>query len=66
MGDCSKVWTREGGWCYREVRKGYRVGVWKAIKSGWEVFKGRTCFKVDNESEDYFSLLIHSILPIKK
>ncbi|RVW84490.1 hypothetical protein CK203_041231 [Vitis vinifera] len=41
-----KYGEEEVGWCSREVRERYGVGVWKAIKGGREVLKGRTNFKV--------------------
>lgn len=41
-----KYGEEEMGWCSREVRERYGVGVWKAIKGGREVLKGRTNFKV--------------------
>ena len=30
------------------MRKGYEVGVWKAIKNEWEGIKGRSCFSIGN------------------
>lgn len=41
-----KYMQEEEDRCTREVTETYGVGVWKAIKGGWEVFKGRTSFKV--------------------
>ena len=32
----SKYNLQEGGWCSKGVRDCYGVGVWKAIKNGWE------------------------------
>ena len=34
----SKYDLQEGGWCSKGVRDSYGVGVWKAIKNGWENF----------------------------
>ena len=36
----------EGGLCSKVVREGHGVGVWKAIKGRWEMFKTRTRFTV--------------------
>ena len=36
----------EGGWCSKVVGEGHGVGVWKAIKGKWEMFKTRTKFTV--------------------
>ena len=32
---------KDGGWCSRVVRERYGVGVWKAIRCGWEAFNSR-------------------------
>ncbi|RVW12843.1 hypothetical protein CK203_114781 [Vitis vinifera] len=42
----SKYKQEERGWCTKEAREGCGVGVWKAIRGGWEAFKDRTVFKV--------------------
>ena len=34
----------EGGWCSKVVREGHGVGVWKAIRGIWEIFKTRVGF----------------------
>ena len=36
----------EGDWCSKVVRKWHGVGVWKAIRGRWEMFKTRTGFIV--------------------
>ena len=36
----------EGGWCSKVVREGHGVGVWKAIRGKWEMFKTRTGFTI--------------------
>ena len=36
----------EGGSCSKVVRKGHGVGVWKAIRGKWEMFKTRTGFTI--------------------
>ena len=47
-------YEQTGDWCSREVREGYGVGVWKASKGGWEVFKGRIGFKMGYENRVKF------------
>ena len=37
-----KYGLQEGAWCTKEVRGMFGVGVWKAIRNGWEVFKDKT------------------------
>ena len=37
---------QEGGWCSKGVRDRYGVGVWKAIKNGWENFRTHSRFIV--------------------
>ena len=44
-----KYGEEEVGWCSCEVRVGYEVGLWKAIKKGLNFFNGRASFVVDNE-----------------
>lgn len=39
---------QEGGWCSKGVRDRYGVGVWKAIRNGWENFRTHSCFIVGN------------------
>lgn len=36
----------EGGWRSCIGRGGYGVGLWKAIRKGWELFFGNTFFLV--------------------
>jgi hypothetical protein len=33
-----------GGWCSKEVRGPYGVGVWKCIGRGWDIFKQHVRF----------------------
>ena len=40
----SKYDLQEGGWCSKGVRDRYGVGVWKAIKNGWENFRSHSRF----------------------
>ena len=40
------VGKTRGGWCSKVLREGHCVGVWKAIKGRWQVFKTRIGFKV--------------------
>ena len=43
-----KFGVEEGGWCLGEVREGYGVGMWKAIKNEWEGIRSRSRFLVGN------------------
>ncbi|RVW76644.1 putative ribonuclease H protein [Vitis vinifera] len=40
----SKYNLQEGGWCSKGVRDCYGVGVWKAIRKGWEKFCSHSRF----------------------
>ncbi|RVW42464.1 putative ribonuclease H protein [Vitis vinifera] len=40
----SKYDLQEGGWCSKGVRDRYGVGVWKAIRNGWENFRSHSRF----------------------
>ncbi|RVW96497.1 LINE-1 retrotransposable element ORF2 protein [Vitis vinifera] len=40
----SKYELQEGGWCSKGVRNRYGVGVWKAIRKGWENFRSHSRF----------------------
>ena len=37
-----------GGWFSLARRESYSVGLWKAIRGGWEAFKAKTSFMVSN------------------
>ena len=41
-----KYGVQEATWCTKEVRGRFGVGVWKAIRNGWDVFKANTRLKV--------------------
>ena len=43
-----KFGVAEGGWCSREARRAYGVGVWKAIRKDWESIRSRSHFVVGN------------------
>ncbi|RVX05614.1 putative ribonuclease H protein [Vitis vinifera] len=45
---------KEGGWCSKGVRDHYGVGVWKAIRNGWENFQTHSCFIVGNGTKVKF------------
>ena len=34
----------EGGWCSLEAREGYGIGLWKAIRRGWDAFKSKISY----------------------
>ena len=40
----SKYDLQEGGWCSKGVRDRYGVGVWKAIRNGWENIRTHSRF----------------------
>ncbi|KAJ9708014.1 hypothetical protein PVL29_000195 [Vitis rotundifolia] len=42
----SKYDLQDGGWCSKVVRDRYGVGVWKAIRNGWENFQSHSRFIV--------------------
>ena len=42
----SKYDLQDGGWCSKGVRDRYKVGVWKAIRNGWESFRSHSRFFV--------------------
>ena len=39
-----KYGVEEGGWCSLEARKGYGMGLWKAIRKGWDAFKSKISY----------------------
>lgn len=39
---------KKDGWCSNDTRDTYGVELWKAIRRGWDDFKSRTFFVVDN------------------
>ena len=42
------------GWHTKEVREGHGMGVWKALRSGWEALKDRIGFKVGSSNKVKF------------
>ena len=38
----------EGGWCFKEPRGGYGVGLWKTIRKLWDVVSSNSSFSVGN------------------
>ena len=45
---CGKFGELERGWCSKEVRGSYGVGLWKVIRLLWELVSSRTLFVVGN------------------
>ena len=43
-----KFGEEQGGWCSKEVRDGYGVGLWKTIRREWIVVSSRLSFVVGN------------------
>ena len=37
-----------GGWCSREVREAYGMGLWKGIRMDWKLVSDRLAFIVSN------------------
>ena len=50
----SKYDLQDGGWCSKGVRDCYGVGVWKAIRNGWESFHSHSCFFVGDDTRVKF------------
>ncbi|KAL6318662.1 hypothetical protein AAG906_001135 [Vitis piasezkii] len=51
-----KYGYEERGWCTKEVKEGYGVGIWKTIIRGWEALKDRIGFKVSSSNKVNFWL----------
>ena len=47
---CGKYRELEGGWCSKEVKGRYGVGLWKTIRHLWELVFSRVFFIVGNET----------------
>ena len=43
-----KYGEEQGGWCSKEVKGGYGVGLWKAIRREWYIVSNRLSFVVGN------------------
>ena len=43
-----KYGEEQGGWCSKEVKGGYGVGLWKAIRREWHIVSNRLSFVVGN------------------
>ena len=43
-----KYGEEEGGWCSKEVKGAYGVGLWRAIRKDWEIICSRSRFIVGN------------------
>lgn len=43
-----QVWERSGYLCSLGMREGYGIGLWKAIRRGWDAFKINIYFVVGN------------------
>ena len=49
-----KYGQEQAGWCTKEVRERYGVGVWMAIRGSSEAFKNKTSFEVGSENKVKF------------
>ncbi|KAJ9693622.1 hypothetical protein PVL29_009537 [Vitis rotundifolia] len=45
----SKYDLQDGGWCSKGIRDRYGMGVWKAIRNGWENFRSHSHFIVGDD-----------------
>ena len=45
---CAKYGEEEGGWRSRVVRDNFGVGLWKAIRRGWDVLGDNLVYSVGN------------------
>ncbi|RVW71749.1 hypothetical protein CK203_057085 [Vitis vinifera] len=52
-----KYGDEEGGWCSHEVRDGYGVGLWKAIRKDWDLLISMVSFLVGNVRRGVVGLL---------
>lgn len=43
-----KYGKEDEGWCFHDVREGYEVGLWKAIRKEGILLSSRISFLVDN------------------
>ena len=43
-----KYGEEQGGWCSKEVRDGYGVGLWEAIRKEWHVVNSKLSSMVGN------------------
>ena len=43
-----KYGVEERGWCSLEARDIYGIGLWKAIRKGWEAFKSKISYVLGN------------------
>ncbi|RVX07383.1 putative ribonuclease H protein [Vitis vinifera] len=50
----SKYDLQEGGWCSKDARNRYGVGVWKAIRKGWENFRSHSRFIIGDGTKVKF------------
>ena len=44
-----KYGVEERGWCSLEARDSYGIGLWKAIRKGWEAFKSKISYVWGNK-----------------
>ena len=43
-----KYGEEQRGWCSKEVKGGYGVGLWKSLRKDWDVVRSRLFFVVGN------------------
>ncbi|RVW28818.1 hypothetical protein CK203_096920 [Vitis vinifera] len=49
-----KYGLEAGGWCTKEVIERCGIGIWEAIRNGWEAFKDKTSFQVGSGNKVKF------------
>ncbi|RVW36071.1 hypothetical protein CK203_079671 [Vitis vinifera] len=45
-----KYEEEEGGWCPRDSKDGYGLGLWKAVRSGWKEFNKRVEHRLQGQA----------------
>jgi hypothetical protein len=43
----------EGSWCSKEAMGTFRVGIWKQIRSGWDMFSKFVRFEVGDDGSKF-------------
>ncbi|RVW52857.1 putative ribonuclease H protein [Vitis vinifera] len=53
-----KYGEEQGGWCSWDVREGYGVGLWKAIRKLGHIVSSRLSFVVGNDQRDVWTRIV--------
>jgi hypothetical protein len=62
----SKYGTERGVWCSGVVRTSYGVGLWKYIRSGWDLFASYTRIEVGDDSTYCFGRITRLAMEVLK